>query len=261
MTALRQRGAEVHYQQIDVRDPQAFEAFIDGIYSSFGRLDGVIHGAGVIEDKLIQDKAPDSFDRVFDTKVDSAFILSRKLRPQELKFLVFFSSVSGRFGNRGQGDYAAANEVLNKLAVCLDNSWPGRIVAINWGPWDTEGMVSAEVRKQFAERGVELIAPTVGLRYLEEELRFGRKGEAEVVVGGGARQSPKHQDALRHPLPLLGKAVLSRKGDAVELVRDSILLMTYTFRTTGLMVSLCCRSLLQQSLWRRRSRKDGRKCR
>src|SRR5882724_6907171 len=66
LAALRQLGAQVFYFPVDVRNPEAFGSFLDEIYSSFGRLDGVIHGAGVIEDKLVQDKTPESFDRVFD---------------------------------------------------------------------------------------------------------------------------------------------------------------------------------------------------
>ncbi len=220
INALKQLGAKVHYYPLDVRDQEAFGAFIEGLYSSFGRIDAVIHGAGVIEDKLIQDKMPESFDRVFDTKVDSAFVLSRKLRPESLKFLVFFSSVSGRFGNRGQGDYAAANEVLNKLAVCLDHGWPGRVTAINWGPWDTEGMVSAEVRKQFAERGVKLISSAIGLRRLEEEMNFGGRGEAEVIIGGSAWQSGQPQDTSHGHWPLLGTAGAFRSDGARELVLE-----------------------------------------
>jgi len=220
LEALRSRGAKVHYDSVDVRDPDAFGAWIDSIYATFGRIDAVIHGAGVIEDKLIQDKTPESFDRVFDTKVDSAFVLSRKLRPEGLKFLVFFSSVSGRFGNRGQGDYAAANEVLNKLAACLDRSWPGRVVAMDWGPWDTGGMITAEVRKQFAERGIVLIPPATGLRRLEEEINYGRRGESEVVIGGAAWQSTRPSEPSHDDYPLLGSAFVSRNNGAVELVRE-----------------------------------------
>uniref|UniRef100_Q02DB0 Beta-ketoacyl synthase n=1 Tax=Solibacter usitatus (strain Ellin6076) TaxID=234267 RepID=Q02DB0_SOLUE len=220
LAALRQLGAQVHYYAVDVRDAEAFGGLIDRIYDSFGRLDGVIHGAGVIEDKLLQDKTADSFDRVFDTKVDSAFVLSRKLRPEQLKFLVFFSSVAGRFGNRGQGDYAAANEVLNKLALTLDRAWPCRVVAINWGPWDTEGMVSAEVRKRFAERGVQLISPAIGLRRLEEEISHGRRGEAEVVIGGAGWQPAREREVSRTSRPLLGQAILSRGEHVIEVVRD-----------------------------------------
>jgi acyl transferase domain-containing protein/NAD(P)H-dependent flavin oxidoreductase YrpB (nitropropane dioxygenase family)/NAD(P)-dependent dehydrogenase (short-subunit alcohol dehydrogenase family) len=185
LAVMQQAGATVHYYQVDVRDERAFGHLIDEIYRLYGRVDGVIHGAGVIEDKLLEDKAPDSFDRVLDTKVVSAFVLSRKLQPDLLKFLVFFSSVSGRFGNRGQGDYAAANEVLNKLALYLDRQWQGRVVSINWGPWEQTGMVSAEVQRQFAERGVQMIPPQAGWCALDRELQYGRKGEVEVILGRG----------------------------------------------------------------------------
>ena len=85
------------------------------------------HGAGLIEDKLIQDKSVESFDRVFGTKTISAFVLSQRLRPESLRFAVFFTSVAGRFGNRGQADYAAANEVVNKLTSVLNHRWPCRV--------------------------------------------------------------------------------------------------------------------------------------
>ena len=51
-----------------------------------------------------------------------------------LKFTALFSSIAGRFGNVGQSDYAAANEMLNKLAHWLDRRWPGRVVSLDLGP-------------------------------------------------------------------------------------------------------------------------------
>src|SRR5207247_1637367 len=99
--------------------------------------------------------------------------------------------------------------ILNKLAQFLDRRWPGRVVSINWGPWLTTGMVSPEVQRQFAERGVELIPLEVGCRKLEEELRFGAKGDAEVVIGGGR----KPDDAPRGRLaPVTDRA--SSEGNA-----------------------------------------------
>ena len=184
---LQRSGATVEYHALDVRDGDALAELIDDVYRRLGRLDGVIHGAGVVEDRLIKDKTVDSLRRVVSTKVDSGFVLSRSLRPESLKFLVFFSSVSGRFGNRGQGDYAAANEVLNKLAVLLDRDWPGRVVSINWGPWDA-GMVSDELRHQFAQRGVSLVPVDVGCQRLVEEINAGRPGEVEVLICGEDNQ-------------------------------------------------------------------------
>ncbi|MDE3077599.1 MAG: SDR family NAD(P)-dependent oxidoreductase, partial [Chloroflexota bacterium] len=154
---LRRTGAQVDYRACDVRDATSFTELIGQVYQTYGRIDGAIHGAGIIEDKLVADKALDSFIRVIETKASSALTLANALKPESLRFLVLFSSVAGRFGNRGQADYAAANEIVNKLAQQLDRSWPGRVVAINWGPWLTTGMVSPELKRQFADRGVELI--------------------------------------------------------------------------------------------------------
>ena len=182
---LEQAGSTVHYHQVNVMDRADFEGLIDKVYEEFGRIDGMIHGAGIIDDKLVKDKTPASFDRVFDLKADSSFMLSRKLKGDSLKFLVFFSSMAGRFGNRGQCDYAATNEVMCKLAAHLDKKWPGRIVAVNWGPWATAGVASAEVQKQLAERGVQIIPLDGGPRVLNRELRYGGKGAAEVVAGDG----------------------------------------------------------------------------
>jgi NAD(P)-dependent dehydrogenase (short-subunit alcohol dehydrogenase family) len=184
---LRQAGARVHYYQADVRDEAALTAVLEDVYRRFDTLDGLIHGAGVIQDKLIRDKTPESYDRVFGTKVESALILSRCVRFEQLKFCVFFASVAGRFGNRGQSDYAAANEVLCKLAVELDRRWPGRVVSIAWGPWSSVGMVS-ELEPHLGQRGLQMIPPDVGPRYLDQELRLGHKGECEVVIAGDVGQ-------------------------------------------------------------------------
>jgi acyl transferase domain-containing protein/NAD(P)H-dependent flavin oxidoreductase YrpB (nitropropane dioxygenase family)/NAD(P)-dependent dehydrogenase (short-subunit alcohol dehydrogenase family) len=185
LARLRESGARVHYFSVDVRDRAAFGRLLDEVQDRFGPLDGVIHGAGVIEDRLIRDKTPESFDRVFDTKVVSALTLAEHVRPDTLRFCVFFASIASRYGNKGQADYAAANEVLSKLALALGRRWPGRVCSVAWGPWSGVGMV-ADLEKHLVRRGLRLIAPDEGPRLLVEELLFGRKGEREVILAGGA---------------------------------------------------------------------------
>ncbi len=233
LARIERAGARIRYYQVDVRGQGALRTLIAGIYSEYGRLDGVIHGAGIIEDKLIEDKLPESFDRVFDTKADSAFALSQALQPESLRFLAFFSSAAGAFGNRGQADYAATNEVVNKLAMLLDRSWPGRVVSINWGPWLKTGMVSKELEQQFAARGIELISLAAGRKLFERELRLGRKGEVEVVLAGGTWGVPSpdgvtsHRDvgggklAKGYAAPLLVGAIFSSaEMGAVRVLRQ-----------------------------------------
>jgi NAD(P)-dependent dehydrogenase (short-subunit alcohol dehydrogenase family) len=225
---LRQIGARVEYATCDVRDAEAFGALIDHVYRVHGRIDGVIHGAGVIEDRLVKDKTLESFERVVETKAGGARVLAERLRLDAIRFLVFFSSVSGRFGNRGQADYAAASEMLNKLAQDLDWRCPGRVVSINWGPWLGSGMVSPEVGRLFAERGVVLIPPKVGCEMLLDELRLGRKGDVEILIGGArgfesstTPHATEPADAASSSRPLLRAAgVLSRGEGLVELRRS-----------------------------------------
>jgi len=181
---IKNAGGRVSYHQIDVRDEKAMTELLQEIAKKHGGLTGVIHGAGIIDDKLIRDKTPESFDRVFGTKTESAFLLGRLLDPAKLKFLVFFSSIASRYGNKGQSDYAAANEVLSKLALDLDRRWPARVVSIAWGPWSGTGMV-AHLERHLSQRGLKMIAPEEGPRFVVEELLYGKKGDGEIIIAGG----------------------------------------------------------------------------
>ncbi|MFM7149365.1 MAG: SDR family NAD(P)-dependent oxidoreductase, partial [Gemmataceae bacterium] len=194
---MREAGATVHYHSVDVRDASAFGQLLDQIQSKHGGLVGVIHGAGVIEDRLVRSKTPESFDRVFETKVVSARVLAEKLNRDRLKFLVLFASLASRYGNKGQADYAAANEVLAKLAHQLDRQWTARVMAIAWGPWSQVGMV-ADLEKHLVQRGLRLISPQEGPGLLIDELVHGKKGDREIVLAGGAEAivQPGRREAM-----------------------------------------------------------------
>ncbi len=181
LARLARAGSAVRYHAVDVRNARAFGRVIDDVYERHGRLDGVIHGAGVIEDKLLVDKTTESFDRVFDTKVKGALTLARKLQ-SGVSFVVFCSSVSSAFGNRGQTDYAAANDILDKLAHQLNQRLEGRVVSVNWGPWDSRGMVSPQLRREYDRRGIGLIPLAAGPDCLLSELGAGNRRHAQVIL-------------------------------------------------------------------------------
>jgi NAD(P)-dependent dehydrogenase (short-subunit alcohol dehydrogenase family) len=197
LARLEATGAKVEYHAVDVRDGEAFGQLIDGIYAKWGRLDGVLHGAGVIDDKLIRDKTLESFAAVYDTKVAGARVLASRLRPDGLKFVLFFSSIAGRFGNAGQSDYSAANEVLNKLADSLGHVWPGvHALAIDWGPWKS-GMVGDQMLKFYAERNIHPIPLAIGTRHCLEQIRRGNTGETELVITASLEQIVEQMQARK----------------------------------------------------------------
>lgn len=188
LTALEQAGHELSYHAVDVGDHDAFAQLIDDIYGCWGQIDGVIHGAGIVDDKLICNKSLESFDAVYLTKASSALTLARKLRPDSLKFLLLFSSVAGRFGNAGQCDYSAANEVLNKLADRLRVEWPNvHTVSLNWGPWEG-GMVSEELIRLFALRDIRPIPVAIGVQCCLDVLARPFKTPPELVITANLSQ-------------------------------------------------------------------------
>ncbi len=172
-------GDRATYHAVDVRSPELGE-LIDDLYERHGRIDAVIHGAGILEDKLIRHKTPESFERVFATKLVGARTLVDKLR-DDVKVVVMFSSISGAFGNRGQADYAAAGDALDKLAWTLQRKIKGRVVSIDWGPWAGAGMVSPDLEREYARRQIGLIDPDAGVEALLAELH-GERGDAQIIL-------------------------------------------------------------------------------
>ena len=186
---LRAGGATVEYYAIDVTDEDGIRAVVEGVTARHGRIDGIVHGAGVIEDKLLADKRSDSWSRVVDTKVVGMLLLQKYADPSKLKFFEVFSSVAGRYGNSGQSDYATANELMNRLCTALQRRWGERVAvsALCWGPWGPTkfgaGMVTAETEAKFAEQGVRLVSAALGRKLFREELSRADGTPVEIVCG------------------------------------------------------------------------------
>ncbi|MEZ5205168.1 MAG: KR domain-containing protein [Acidimicrobiales bacterium] len=155
---MRSFGATVEYHAVDVRSPE-FGSLLDDVHGRFGRLDGVIHGAGVLDDHFLRDKTADGFDRVFGTKVDGARAILDRTN-LEMRFVILFGSISGVVGNRGQTDYAAANDALDSLALHHDGHHDRQVLSIDWGPWAGGGMVSPELERSTPAEGSAWSTPT-----------------------------------------------------------------------------------------------------
>lgn len=203
LESIRNRGSKAAYFQADVRNHSDMESVFEKVRAKFGPVSAVIHGAGVLEDRFIADKTMDQFDKVFGTKTEGLRNLLDITRNDPLKAIVLFSSVSARMGNKGQVDYAMANEVLNKMAVYEATKRPGcRVVSINWGPWDG-GMVSPSLKKEFNRQGIELIPLRSGAKAMVSEMcqaaGSGFEGAVEVVIGAEFRHEEKKESQRKEP--------------------------------------------------------------
>ncbi|MFE7957266.1 SDR family NAD(P)-dependent oxidoreductase [Streptomyces sp. NPDC057413] len=181
LARLTATGARVEYLAVDVTDAAEVRR---ALTPYAGRVTGVVHGAGVLADHLVVHKTPEEIRRVLATKLLGLGNVLDVLRGiAELRHVVFFSSVAGFFGNRGQSDYAMANEALNRIAVRLKRELPSaRVTSMNWGAWDG-GMVSDDLRAMFAERGVALVPRETGAGLFAEQFTAARGHDTVIVTG------------------------------------------------------------------------------
>lgn len=190
LAAIRAAGGDAEYLSIDITDANAVKAAIHQAEARLGKATGIIHGAGVLADKLIENKTQKDFEMVYAAKVQGLENLLAAVPPQQLEALVLFSSVAGFYGNVGQADYAIANEILNKAAHFYKHHHPHcRVISINWGPWDA-GMVTPQLKAYFEENKVNVIPVAVGTQMLIDELESARGSDVQVVVGDGISAPP-----------------------------------------------------------------------
>jgi NAD(P)-dependent dehydrogenase (short-subunit alcohol dehydrogenase family) len=183
LAAVEAAGGQAIYVTADVMDPIALGAAVAEGSRQLGPVTGVIHGAGVLADRLVQDKELADFERVVRVKVGGLQALLECVPGDQLEYLILFSSVAGFYGNVGQSDYAAANEILNKAAHWMRARYPRcRALAIDWGPWDG-GMVTPELKRQLALRNIRVIPVAWGSELLADLLTGSGDGASQVVVG------------------------------------------------------------------------------
>ncbi|MCK5773780.1 MAG: SDR family NAD(P)-dependent oxidoreductase, partial [Thermoplasmata archaeon] len=180
LSDVKSSGSEVFYHSLDVTDAKGIKKMV----KKAGKFDGIIHGAGVEQSKLISAKKKEDFDRVYNTKVMGAHALIMATKDHPLKFFISFTSVAGRFGNGGQVDYSAANDLLDKLHGAVTSIHPDCLVkAVGWSAWADVGMASRGSVKTILEiGGITFIPVEDGVRYGVDEILYG--DEREVYYSG-----------------------------------------------------------------------------
>jgi len=195
LARIEKAGSRAAYVAANVANPRQVADLVHQIQVRYGAVTALVHGAGVLADRRIEDLTVEQFDAVYATKVDGLRHLLEFLGGQPLKAIVLFSSTTARVGRVGQAAYAAANEVLNKTAQVEARKRPAaRVVAVNWGPWDG-GMVTPALRKVFEAEGVGLIPPAEGGLFAVQELNTGGRA-VEVMAMGKVRPAAKAGSAV-----------------------------------------------------------------
>ncbi|MFI5294847.1 MAG: SDR family NAD(P)-dependent oxidoreductase, partial [Thermodesulfovibrionales bacterium] len=156
---LRSSGIEATYHTCDVTDPEAVRTIMGEVASRYGKIDGIIHGAGVLRDGLLSQMTPDDFSMVTDVKFLGAWNLFSAAAGVGLRFFVGLSSAAAIQGNPGQANYAAANRMMSALLRTLHRkNGDIRFKALMLPPVEGAGMAEdPEVRELMKRKGVSYI--------------------------------------------------------------------------------------------------------
>ena len=164
-------GTDVQVSACDAAD-QAEVAGLLGQIPAADPLTAVIHTAGTLDDGVTATLTPDQVDTVLRPKADAAIILDELTAGLDLSAFVLFSSAAAAFGSPGQGNYAAANAVLDALAADRQTrGLPGTSIA--WGMWEQATGLTAHLGQDNRSRARGAILPlstAAGLELLDTAL-------------------------------------------------------------------------------------------
>lgn len=204
-------GAAVHLVSVDVADEAALTAFLDGFRrEGWPPVRGVVHAAGVIEDRLLLKLDAAALEAVLRPKVLGGWLLHRLFGDSPLDFFILFSSAGALLGQPGQGNYAAANAFLDALAHHRRAAGLPAL-SINWGAWEGLGFAATAGGQRTighaAQRGFGSFGAARGLDALGRLLGGDAAQVAVMPVDwsqvrerrGAAREAPLLAELARMP--------------------------------------------------------------
>lgn len=116
-------GGEAIAVAASVTDEARVAAMIEGVMSTWGRVDILINNAGILRDKTFAKMSLADFRLVLDVHLMGAVICTKAvweiMRQQQYGRIVMTTSSSGLFGNFGQSNYGAAKMALVGLMQTL----------------------------------------------------------------------------------------------------------------------------------------------
>jgi NAD(P)-dependent dehydrogenase (short-subunit alcohol dehydrogenase family) len=246
---LEAAGAEVLLLTADVGAPDELRRAIRACRERFGALTGVLHAAGVAAGGMAVRLTPATARAVLAPKVLAMGPLAELVGPgtaqaDRPELLVLYSSAVSVFGGLGEGDYSAANTVLDAYGAALADSAAAttRVLSVAWGPWQHDawqaaaggGALADRVREHRARYGFSeaggnaLLGRLAGAARgslmavrmpIAEGLReWASLTDLDALVAAGA---PADSDRPRFPRPLLRTEYAAPRTELETVIADS----------------------------------------
>jgi amino acid adenylation domain-containing protein len=245
---LEEMGGAVLYIKADVANLQQMRSVVEGAEESFGTINGVIHAAGIVENRSIKplrELATDDCMNQFRAKVHGTLVLAELFKNRELDFCWLISSISTVLGGLGLGAYAAANAFMDAFVLQHNRGSSG----FHWFSLDWDGMAAdntaALFRQFFYLEGIDRLVVSSGgelqaridrwvkLESLHEMQTPGMEADKEnrfprpqLSVEYVAPRTVVEQEIVRVWQNLLGIIRIGVQDDFLELGGDSLKAIT-----------------------------------
>ncbi|MFJ9821130.1 SDR family NAD(P)-dependent oxidoreductase [Streptomyces sp. NPDC101151] len=173
-------GATATAHACDIADRDRLAAVLAGIPAGHP-LAAVVHAAGVLDDGVVSSLTPERIDTVLAPKALGALHLHELTA--DVAAFVMFSSVAGTVGAPGQGNYAAANALLDGLAAHR-RAQGAPALSLAWGPWAPSGGMTSSLDEadhaRMARGGMTALSAEEGTALFDRAVRAGRPALAPV---------------------------------------------------------------------------------
>lgn len=144
---LQELGARFLFYQVDITQFESLDAVIHQCISHCGKINGLIHTAGIANAELVQFKSTLRSQEVFLPKIHGTYNLIKALKHLSLDFVVLKSSLAALLGGFRQVDYCGANACLDSFVKSDLFSFSSFVVSINWNTWREVGIAAEAAMK------------------------------------------------------------------------------------------------------------------
>ena len=187
--SLEQLGGEIVYESVDICNQAQLQQVVERTSLRWRcELNGVIHLAGIVQEKMLLEETRSSVAAVLRPKVLGTWVLSQLLKDKPNSIFISSSSANSFFGGTTVGAYAAANSFLDCFSHYHRAQQLLQSYCFAWSMWDEVGISRSYQMKQLSRlQGYQTIQPTQGLQSLLVGLHY---NQPQLLVGldGSKRQ-------------------------------------------------------------------------
>ncbi len=223
------------YHSCDVNSEVAVKGLVDKVVDTYGTIDGIIHGAGIISDNFLIQKTKEEAAKVLLPKINGAKNLDQATKTLDLDFVMYCASLSGVLGNVGQADYSSANSWMDNYAQYRNElkdqgKRKGHTLSIDWPLWESGGMKIDEATKRYLEDkwGMQPLPTVEGVLAFEA---FLDNNVTQGVVAYGT------VNKIERKLNVERKEIVEEHENAVEIDRETLKAKVEN-EVTGLIASI-----------------------